>query len=123
MPTRNSILFFRPEFQRVVDRECRLNLELERPRNIAALIKQRDTSPNGMVVEKSATRLEEMRRKARDPARGAANTGQVTAPGLIVQVVVAPPERDRALGAERSPNQEILGDPLPGRAALDRRQR
>jgi hypothetical protein len=30
-------------------------------------------------------------------------------------------ERDRALGAPRSPNQEVLGDPLPGRAALDRR--
>jgi hypothetical protein len=28
-------------------------------------------------------------------------------------------ERDRALGAMRTPNMEVLGDPLPGRAALD----
>jgi hypothetical protein len=31
-------------------------------------------------------------------------------------------ERDRALAMERTPNQEILGDPIPGRSALDRRR-
>lgn len=30
-------------------------------------------------------------------------------------------ERSRALNADRTPNMTVLGDPLPGRSALERR--
>jgi hypothetical protein len=50
--------------------------------------------------------------------REAAQTKRAACLPTQIRVSVPPAvaaERDRALAAERTPNQEILGDPLPGR--------
>jgi hypothetical protein len=83
--------FVRPDFQRLLDRERRTALELEIGPNIEALRRIRDTSENAMGVVGAVKTLEQLRQEARDPVRGA-NTGTVSRPGLIVQIInQAPP--------------------------------
>lgn len=53
------------------------------------------------------------------------NDGHHHGDGMKVTPIHRPPaevlaERDRILFVDRTPNQEVLGDPLPGRSALDR---
>ena len=49
-------------------------------------------------------------------------------PGLTIAMFRAAPnevlaEREAAWGAELTPNMAVLGDPLPGRSALDAKHR
>jgi hypothetical protein len=62
--------------------------------------------------------------RSRQDCRTAAANKKAAGVAQLSGSVRPPPEvlaeRDRVLSAPRSPNMEILGDPLPGRDALDR---